>query len=301
LEIQSVLAHGAAGIGLYRTEYFYMNRTDLPNEEEQYMAYRQVAEEIKPHFVIIRTLDLGGDKFCSSLNIPQEMNPFLGWRAIRFCLTRVDIFKTQLRAILRASVFGNLRIMYPMIATLSELRRANEILAEARAELDKEGVPFDRDIKVGAMIETPSAAITSDLLASEVSFFSIGTNDLIQYTLAIDRVNEKVAYLYMPHHPAILRFIKLVIDNSHARNVWVGMCGEMGGDPILAVLLVGLGIDEISASPLLVPKIKKSILTINCAKATEIAEKCLQFATGDEVMRYLDDQIKVHLPALIEE
>jgi len=300
LEIKSVIAHGAEGIGLYRTEYFYMNRTDLPTEEEQYMAYRLVAEEMAPHCVSIRTLDLGGDKFSSALDIPQEMNPFLGWRAIRFCLARVDIFKNQLRAIVRASAHGNLRMMYPMISTLNELRQANELLEEVKGELRNEGVAFREDLPVGAMIETPSAAITSDILAEEVSFFSIGTNDLIQYSLAVDRVNEKIAYLYVPTHPAILRFIKSIVDNAHKRNVTVGMCGEMGGDPALAVLVVGLGIDEISASPFLVPKIKKAIDSIDIERARQIAHQCLQFSTGEEVRQYLDDELSEIFPELID-
>jgi len=301
LEIQSVIAHGAEGIGLYRTEYFYMNRIDLPTEEEQYMAYRQVAEEMKPYTVIIRTLDLGGDKFTSALNIPREMNPFLGWRAIRFCLARVDIFKTQLRAIVRASAHGNLKIMYPMISTLSELRQANELLEEVKDELRMQEVDFDDSMPIGAMIETPSAAVTSDLLADEVSFFSIGTNDLIQYSLAVDRVNEKIAYLYEPTHPAILRLIEQVVRNARAKNVTVGMCGEMVGDPALAVLIAGLGVNEISTSPFLVPKIKKAIRLITIENARRIAQECLRFATGDEVKQFLHEQLVSLLPDLLEQ
>ena len=300
LEIKSVISHGAEGIGLYRTEYFYMNRSDLPSEEEQYMAYRLVTEEIQPHSVVIRTLDLGGDKFSSALDIPQEMNPFLGWRAIRFCLARVDIFKTQLRAILRASAHGNLKIMYPMISTLSEVRRANKIVEKVKEELRSEGLPFNENIDIGIMIETPSAAVTSDLLAHEVSFFSIGTNDLIQYSLAVDRINEKIAYLYEPTHPAILRFLHQVIENAHKRNITVSMCGEMGANPSFAVLIIGLGIDEISTSPFLVPKIKKTILSISLKRARLIAQECLRFSTGEEVKQYLDEQLRLYFPEILE-
>lgn len=300
-EIPSVLAHGAVGIGLYRTEYFYMNRSDLPTEDEQYEAYRTVAEKMKPYPVVIRSLDLGGDKFLSSLEVPHEMNPFLGWRAIRFCLARVDIFKTQLRAVLRASVHGNLKAMYPMISNLTELRRANEILEECKRELKKEKVPYDPDLEVGAMIEIPSAALTSDSLAKEVRFFSIGTNDLIQYALAVDRVNEKIAYLYEPTHPAILRLIHEVITNGHKNKIWVGTCGEMSGDPIIAVLLVGLGIDHISTSPLLLPKVKKAIRLVPFKFVKEVAERSLRFGTGNEVRTFLKQKLKKFLKDLIQE
>ncbi len=300
-EIPSVISHGADGIGLYRTEYFYLNRRDLPTEDEQYEAYCQVARKMKPHEVIVRTLDLGGDKFLSSLDVPHEMNPFLGWRAIRFCLTRTDIFKAQLRAILRASIEGNLKIMYPMISNVNEIKRANELLAECRTELKNEGKPFDPNIEVGAMIEIPSAALTSDILAREVNFFSIGTNDLIQYALAVDRVNEKIAYLYEPMHPAILKLIKMVVDNGHAAQRWVGCCGEMAGDPEAAVLLMGLGIDEISASPIALPKVKKIIRSILFSDAQRIAVQALEFHTGSEVQHYVREEIRKLAPELIEE
>ncbi len=300
-EIPSVLSHGADGIGLYRTEYLYMNRTDLPNEEEQYRAYKQVAEKMAPYPVIVRTLDLGGDKFISSLEVPQEMNPFLGWRAIRFCLTRVDVFKAQLRAILKASTHNNFKIMYPMISNVQELRRANEILEECRQELKKEGIPFDSKMEVGAMIEIPSAAITSDILAREVDFFSIGTNDLIQYALAVDRVNEKIAYLYEPTHPAILQLIKMVVENGHKHKRWVGSCGEMSGDPGIAILLVGLGIDEISTSPFVLPKVKQAIRAVSRKQAKMIADKALQFETGVEVRQFLNAELAKISKDLVEE
>lgn len=291
-EIPSVISHGAEGVGLYRTEYLYMNRVSLPTEDEQYESYRKVAQTMHPHPVIIRTLDLGGDKFASTLEIPHEVNPYMGWRAIRFCLARKDIFKTQLRAILRASVHGKIKVMYPFISDIHEVRASREILSEAKAELDRENVPYDKNLQVGIMIEIPSAALASDVLAQEVDFFSIGTNDLIQYVLAIDRVNEKVAYLYEPTHPAIIRLIDRVVQSGHEHNIWVGSCGEMSADPKIAVLLLGLGIDEISASPMALPKIKKAIRSIKYSDAQEIAKKALTFQTGREIEQFLAEKLK---------
>ena len=291
-EIPSVIEHGAEGIGLYRTEYFYMNRKDLPSEEEHYQAYRMVTEKIAPHSVIIRTLDLGGDKFLSSLKVPHDMLPFLGWRAIRFCLARPDIFKTQLRAILRASAAGKLKIMYPMISGFEELEQANAILNEAKEELRKEGKPFDERIQVGAMIEVPSAAVTCDILARGADFFSIGTNDLIQYSLAVDRTNEKIAYLYEPAHPAVLRLIKNIIDAGHKAGRWVGMCGEMAGEPEFVLLLLGLELDEFSVSPYVVPEIKHLIRLVSMQQAKEIAKQVMTLATGTEVVEYVNTRLK---------
>jgi len=297
-DVASVVSHGAEGIGLYRTEYFYMNRRDLPSEEEQFNAYKSVAVRIKPHCVVIRTLDLGGDKFLSQLDVPKEMNPFLGWRAIRFCLARPDIFKSQMRAILRASVYGNLKLMYPMISGVREFRQANEVLEEVKRDLLKEGIPFKENIPVGAMIEVPSAAITSDILAKEADFFSIGTNDLIQYSLAVDRVNEKIAYLYEPTHPAVLNLIKMVINNGHNEGIPVALCGEMAGDVSLTMILLGLGLDEFSTSPIAVPEIKKIVRSINFSQAREIAETALSFTTGKEVQEYAKSKLRELVPEI---
>ncbi len=291
-EVTSVIYHGAHGVGLYRTEYFYMNRPDLPSEEEHFEAYKTVVQKMAPHSVIVRTLDLGGDKFLSHLEVPTEMNPFLGWRAIRFCLARPDIFKVQLRAILRASAYGKLKIMYPMISGLEELRQANAILHDVSAELKAKNVAFDENMEVGAMIEIPSAAITSDLLAREVDFFSIGTNDLIQYSIAVDRVNEKIAYLYESTHPGVLRLIKNIIDNGHKAGIWVGMCGEMASEPELVPILLGLGLDEFSMSSPIVPEIKKIVRSLSLEQAREIAQKALSFSTGREVEDFAKAKLK---------
>ncbi|MFA5062874.1 MAG: phosphoenolpyruvate--protein phosphotransferase [Candidatus Omnitrophota bacterium] len=291
-EVPAVKLHGGEGIGLYRTEFFYMNRKDLPTEEDHYQAYKYVAEEMSPYPVIIRTLDLGGDKFLSQFQLPHEMHPFLGWRAIRFCLARPDIFKLQLRAILRASVCGNLKLMYPMISGIEELRQANKILEEAKDELRSKGIPFDEDIQVGAMIEVPSAAMTADILAQEADFFSIGSNDLIQYSLAVDRANEKVAYLYEPAHPAVLRLIKNIIDSAHKANINVGMCGEMAGEPSFALILLGLGLDEFSMPPQVIPELKYLIRSVSLKDAQSIAVEALTFSTGTQVEEFAQAKLR---------
>ncbi|HOW42207.1 MAG TPA: phosphoenolpyruvate--protein phosphotransferase [Candidatus Omnitrophota bacterium] len=294
-EIPSIKIHGAHGIGLYRTEFFYMNRKDAPTEEEQFQAYKTVAEELSPYPVIIRTLDLGGDKFLSQFEMPKEIQPFLGWRAIRFCLARPDVFKMQLRAILRASSFGKLKLMYPMISGVEELRQANAILEECKNELRQTRVPFDENIKVGVMIEVPSAAMTADLLAREADFFSIGTNDLIQYALAVDRTNEKVAYLYEPAHPAVLRMIKNIVDSAHANKIWVGMCGEMASDEIFTLILLGLGIDEMSMPSLAIPQIKYIIRSVTMAEARTIVEEAMSLSTAKAVEHFLQEKLKAIL------
>jgi phosphotransferase system enzyme I (PtsI) len=283
-DIESVRNSGAEGVGLFRTEYLYINREQPPTEEEQYQAYRQVAAALKPNPVVIRTLDLGGDKLLSSLAIPQEMNPFLGWRAIRYCLQQEDVFHAQLRAILRASAEGNVKIMYPMISGLDELNQANAFVAQAKDQLRKEGIPFDEKIELGAMIETPSAAIIADALSKRVQFFSLGTNDLIQYTLAVDRMNEKIAHLYEPTHPAIVRLIKQTVSAAQKHNVWVSVCGEMAGDPTLTPLLIGLGIDELSAAPAVLPQLKYLIRRLKRSDTQELAAFALECESATEIL-----------------
>ena len=284
-DVEAVAANGAEGIGLYRTEFLYLNRTTLPTEDEQFETYRKVAERVRPDPLIIRTFDLGGDKLAAgTVDITDELNPFLGWRAIRLCLENIGIFKTQLRAILRASAVGNMKIMFPMISGVEELRAAKAVLAECNEELRRSGIPLGEEIEVGAMIEIPSAAICANVLASEVDFFSIGTNDLIQYALAVDRVNEKIAYLYEPTHPAILRLLKMIADAAHAHHIWVGVCGEMAGDVALIPLLLGLGMDELSAGATLVPRIKRAVQSLAIPECRELVEETLKLNTGSEIL-----------------
>ena len=290
-EVEDVHKNGAEGIGLYRTEFLFLNRSSPPSEEEQYENYRLVAQRTKPHGVIIRTVDTGGDKIVKSLHSEKEQNPFLGCRAIRFCLRNPNFFKKQLRAILRAAVETNVRLLYPMISGITELRRANALLKESQTELQEEGVPFQKNLEVGIMIEVPSAALTAHVLAREVDFFSIGTNDLTQYTVAADRVNEHIAHLYDPMHPALIRLIQMAVEAAHAQGIWIGLCGEIAGDIRLTPLLLGLGLDELSVSVSLVPRIKKAVQSldigtcISLARAsaqshssTAILEKCLSIA-----------------------
>lgn len=300
-DVEAVKASGAEGVGLFRTEYLFLNCATLPTEEEQYQAYRSAAAALKPAPVIIRTLDLGGDKFMAHLNVPAEMNPFLGYRAIRFCLQEKEVFRAQLRAILRASVEGNIKVMYPMISCLDELVQANALLDTYRDELRKEGVPFDENMEVGVMIEIPSAALMAGALAKRVKFFSIGTNDLIQYTLAVDRLNEKIAHLYEPTNPAILRLIKMTADAAHAAGIWVGVCGEMAGDPLMIPLLLGLGVDELSIAPQSVPQIKYLIRRVKMSEANQIATAALNSEAGQEILDRSQQLVRSVAPSLFEQ
>ncbi|HKX61197.1 MAG TPA: phosphoenolpyruvate--protein phosphotransferase [Verrucomicrobiae bacterium] len=299
-DAEAVLESGAEGVGLFRTEYLFVHRETLPSEDEQYVAYQKVAAALKPNPVIIRTLDLGGDKFLSHLQLPMEMNPFLGWRAIRFCLQERDIFRNQLRAILRASAEGNVKIMYPMISGIDELTQANALVEEYKVELAGEGVRFDERIEIGAMIEIPSAAVASDILARRAQFFSIGTNDLIQYTLAVDRLNERIAHLYEPTHPAILRLIKLTADAGRRHGIWTGVCGEMAGDPVLIPLLLGLGVTELSAAPSIVPHIKYLIRRVKMSEATALAEFALHCESASEILGRCRELAHQVAPSLFE-
>jgi len=298
-DVPLVQEAGAEGIGLYRTEFFFLNKSELPSEQEQYEAYRTVAQAIAPQSVIIRTLDLGGDKFLSHSHLPTEINPFLGCRAIRFCLERPDIFKMQLRAILRASAVGNVRMMFPMISGLAELRQANELLETCRAELRDEGKDFDANLEVGIMIEVPSAVLIADSLAKEVDFFSIGTNDLIQYTIAVDRVNERIAYLYEPTHPAIIRLIELTVNAAHENHIWVGVCGEMAGEITLTPLLIGLGIDEFSASAGLVPRVKKAVQTLDSKECVQLVEDVRGISSATDILERCEAVARRHYPELL--
>ena len=300
-DVESVLQSGATGVGLFRTEFLFINRSDLPSEEEQFAAYRHVAESLAPDPVIIRTLDLGGDKLLSHVNVAAEINPFLGWRAIRLCLEEKDLFRTQLRAILRASAFGDLKIMYPMVSGVEELEAANELLDECREQLRAEDVAFADAVEIGVMIETPSAAMIADSLAKRVEFFSIGTNDLIQYTLAVDRLNEKIAHLYEPTHPGILRLIKATVDAGQAHGIWTGVCGEMAGDVAAVPLLLGLGVTELSVTPSMVPRVKMLIRSIEMSQMRELAEFALNSDSPKEILARAEALAKAAVPSFFEE
>lgn len=288
-DVDGILRNDGEGVGLYRTEFLYMDRDTLPTEEEQFEAYKEVAERLKNKPVVIRTLDVGGDKELPYLDLPEEMNPFLGYRAIRLCLDRTDIFKTQLRALLRASAYGNIKIMFPMISSIEELREAKAVLEEAKEELYKEDIIYNNEIEVGIMVEIPAVAIMSDLFAKEVDFFSIGTNDLIQYTTAVDRGNRKIAHLYNQFHPALLRLIKTVIENGHKEGIWVGMCGEVAGDPKLIPVLLGMGLDEFSMSPISILKARWIINNLSKKEMEEVVNKVINLPTAIEVEKYLEN------------
>ena len=283
-EVEAAPRNGAEGIGLYRTEFLYLNRTTLPSEEEQYATYRKVAEQVQPHPLIIRTFDLGGDKLAGALDSDDEMNPFLGHRAIRFSLERVDIFKAQLRAIIRASAVGNVKVMFPMISGLEELNRALAVFHECKTELHKEGHTFDPKTEVGAMIEIPSAAMCAERLAREIDFFSIGTNDLIQYAIAVDRTNERVAHLYEPTNPAVVRLLKMVADAAHAHKIWVGVCGEMAGDLALTPLLLGLGMDELSVGASIVPRVKRAVQSLTLKECQTLVADIMELDTPSAIL-----------------
>ncbi len=295
-EVRVLEQYGAEGIGLYRTEYLYLNRRDLPTEEEHLRYYRQVVTEVSPHPATIRTLDLGGDKFASRIYLPREMNPALGLRAIRLCLKDRELFKTQLRGILRASAYGKVRILLPMISGLEELRQAKGVIEEAKEELDRDGIPFDPQVEVGVMIEIPSAAVIADLLAREVNFFSIGTNDLIQYTLAIDRINEHVAYLYQPLHPAILRLIEGIVERAHGAGIGVGICGEMAADPLYSLLFLGMGLDELSMNPMAIPRVKRVIRKATQDLGRELLRRVLKCETAEEAEAFLRQEMACLFP-----
>ncbi|KPJ59162.1 MAG: phosphoenolpyruvate-protein phosphotransferase [Latescibacteria bacterium DG_63] len=298
-EAELAVARGARGIGLFRTEFFYMKSARLPEEDEQFEAYLKVARLVSPHPLIIRTVDVGGDKFASYLGTQREKNPFLGWRGIRFSLEREEIFKVQLRAIFRAGISGNVKLMFPMVSSLDELRQANALCKQAQQELKRDGIPFGENCEIGIMVETPAAVMIADSLAREADFFSIGTNDLIQYTLAVDRGNEKIAHLYDPFHPAILRSIKTLVDTGHKHNIWVGVCGEMCGDPVSAVILLGLGLDEFSTSPYVLPEIKTIVRSVSFAEAKTLADKAVRLSTAADVRSFVEERIVKKFPHVL--
>lgn len=298
-DLEMLKEAGAEGIGLYRTEFLFLNRMDMPSEEEQMVAYHQVIQSAGEEGIIIRTIDLGGDKMPDHLDMDEEPNPFLGWRAIRYCLKEPEVFKTQLRAICRAAHGHKTSIMFPMIATQSELLQALALLEEAKNELRAKNLQYSDKLQVGAMIEIPSAALLAEQLIPHVDFFSIGTNDLIGYTLAVDRTNEKVAYLYQPTHPAVLRLIQNVVNIAHAHNKWVGVCGEMAGDVRLTPLLVGLGIDELSMGSIAIPRIKKAIQSLSYAEMRKVTEDLLKSATAEQIAAKLEEIAMAHYPELL--
>jgi phosphotransferase system enzyme I (PtsI) len=297
-ELETAIRSGAQGIGIYRSEFLYLSNPDrLPTEEEHFAVYKNVAEKVYPHSAIVRTADLGAEKFTPAMGMEHEPNPALGIRGIRFCLQRKEMFKTQLRALLRASIYGRLKIMFPMISDLSELREAKAVLEEAKEELRLLKIDFNENVAVGIMIEVPSAALAADLLAPEVDFFSLGTNDLIQYILAIDRNNDHLSYLYDPLHPAIIRIMKYVVEKAHEVGVKVGLCGEVASDPQNLIVLLGLGLDELSMNPVSVPLIKHMVRSLNYSDARDVFEHCLGLATAQEVNEYILEKVNQFFPS----
>ena len=290
-EVHHINIYGADGIGLYRTEFLYLDRDSLPSEERQFEVYKKAVLSVAPKPVVFRTVDLGGDKFASAIPVPQELNPFLGVRAIRLCLEYPDIFRTQLRALLRASALGDVSVMFPMVSDLSEIRKAKNIIQEVKEELRQEGKEFNPECKIGIMIEVPSAVMTADILAREVDFFSIGTNDLIQYTLAVDRINEKVAHLYQPLHPSVIRMIKMTIESAHRAGIWISLCGEMAANPIIAVILMGMGIDKLSMAAVNIPEVKRIIRKITFKQAQQLAEAILQQEDINAIKNLVETQL----------
>lgn len=297
-EIENMKQHGAKGVGLYRTEYFYNSKEKLPTEEELFSEYKEVVKKIAPDFVVFRTIDIGGDKLAPHLGVPSSMSSLMGLRGIRLCLKYPSIFVTQLRAMLRASVYGDVKILFPLISSVEELKEAIKIFEETKKELNEENISFDPNVEVGIMIELPSAAMTADILAKEVDFFSIGTNDLIQYSLAIDRANERVAHLYQPFHPAVFRFIDYTIKAAHKNDIWISLCGEMAGDPLFTLILLGLGLDEFSMSYFAIPEIKKVIRSVSLDDASEVAYEVMQLSTATEIEDYITEKILKLLPEL---
>lgn len=297
-EVDSVKQHSSEGVGLFRSEYLYLSKKDFPSEDEQYKEYKKVVDKIYPNSVIIRTFDLGGDRLMVGDLKIEEQNPFLGWRSIRISLDLPNLFLTQLRAILRSSARQNVKIMFPMISSVEEIKKSRELLTQAMEQLEKEKIDFDPHIEVGIMVEVPAAVLIADQLAKMVDFFSIGTNDLIQYTLAVDRGNERIAALYTNYHPSVLKLIRETIDVAHNNNIWVGLCGEMAGDPLIVPLLVGLGLDELSMTPVVIPEVKKMIRSIRYNSAKRLSEKIFQFSSATEVKEELIRFLKKELPQL---
>ncbi len=295
-EIPSAVSHGAEGIGLYRTEFIYINREQLPTEEDHFQIYRHLVESQGIAWSTIRTFDLGGDKFFSKPKVAKEMNPQMGLRAIRFCLKEIEMFRTQLRAIIRASAYGKVRVLFPMISGIEEILQAKRIFNEAKGDLQAQGIPVGKDIEIGVMIEVPSAVVVADVLAKEVDFFSIGTNDLIQYVLAIDRINERVTYLYEPLHPAVLRMIRQAVEAGHRAGIRVAMCGEMAGEPMYAMILLGLELDELSMNPVLIPRVKRIIRETSVEESKTLLKRVMEFSSAVETREYVERTMKDRFP-----